>query len=132
MKITKQARRHAKRLFQACLVNGLPDEQKMRATVSAVAERQPRGYLAILTHFQRLARLELARRKATIESAAPLSAAVREALQAHLVRRHGEGLRFEFLPNPSLIGGLRIQVGSNVYDGSLRARLRELEEKLAR
>ncbi|MBI1841861.1 MAG: F0F1 ATP synthase subunit delta, partial [Verrucomicrobia bacterium] len=42
--------------------------------------------------------------------------------------RHGPGLQLSFEQNPALIGGLRIQVGSDVYDGSVAARLHELSE----
>lgn len=131
MKITKQARRDAKKLFQTCKVNGLLDEQRVRSTVTAVSERQPRGYLAILTHFQRLVRLDVARRSARIESAAALPDALKSSLEANLARKHGAGLRVEFAENRALVGGLRIKVGSDVYDGSVRARLTALEEKLA-
>jgi len=36
-------------------------------------------------------------------------------------------LVFAFSQNPSLIGGLRVQVGSDVFDGSVQARLADLE-----
>jgi F0F1-type ATP synthase delta subunit len=37
-----------------------------------------------------------------------------------------------FAVDPALIGGLRIQVGSDVYDGSIRARLATLDARLQR
>ena len=45
-----------------------------------------------------------------------------------LVKRYGAGLNFTFRQNPALIGGMRIQVGSDVYDGSIQSRLAQLEE----
>ncbi len=75
MKISKQARRDARQLFRSCLVGQALDENRVRQAVGAVARQKPRGYMAILSHFQRLVRLEVARRTASIESAEPLAAA---------------------------------------------------------
>ena len=72
MKITKQARRDAKQLFRSCLLNGLLDENRVRQVVQQVIAQKPRGYLAILSHFQRLVKLDVARRTARIESAVQL------------------------------------------------------------
>jgi len=88
---------------------------------------KPRGYLAILSHFRRLVKLELDRRTARIESPVPLAEPQQAAIRANLTRRYGQGLVFAFSQNPGLIGGLRVQVGSDVFDGSIQARLRELE-----
>lgn len=126
MKISKQARREAKQLFRSCLVNGLLDENRVRQIVQRVLELKPRGYVAILSHFQRLLKLDIERRTATIESAAALAPEVRDRLQANLNRVYGPGLNISFAQNPVLIGGMRIKVGSDVYDGSIQARLAAL------
>ena len=128
MKINKQARRDAKQLFQACRVNGLLDETRARQAVQQVATQKPRGCVAILAHFQRLLRLELERRNARVESAVPLSAAQQSALVENLTRRYGPGLNIAFGQNPALLGGVRIKVGSDVFDGSVHSRLRALAE----
>jgi len=128
MKISKQARREAKQLFRSCLVNGLLDENRARQIVQRVLEVKPRGYVAILSHFQRLLRLDIERRTAVIESAASLAPEVRDNAQASLSRVYGPGLNISFAQNPALIGGMRIKVGSDVYDGSIQARLAALQE----
>lgn len=131
MKITKQARRDAKRLFKSCVANGVLDENRVRQAVSAVITRRPRGYAAILNQFEKLVRLETDRNTARIESPAPLAPEALAALQANLSRHHGAGLKFETAANPALLGGLRIKVGSDVYDSSVRARLAALQEALS-
>jgi F-type H+-transporting ATPase subunit delta len=50
------------------------------------------------------------------------------SIQANLTRLYGAGLNFSFAQNTALIGGLRIKVGSDVYDGSVQARLAALAE----
>lgn len=128
MKISKQARRDAKSLFRAAQVDGLLDENRARQVVDQVLAAKPRGYAAILSHFQRLLKLDDLRRTAKIESAVPLTSEVEAHLKMNLELRYGKGLHFTFSENPALIGGTRVQVGSDVYDGSVRARLDELDE----
>jgi F-type H+-transporting ATPase subunit delta len=128
MKITKQARREAKELFRSTFVNGVMDANKVRQSVSAVLSQKPRGHLAILEHFKRLVKLEEDRRAAKIESAIPLPADQQATVQTTLNRIYGRGLNISFVQNPGLLGGLRIKVGSDVYDGSVQSRLQRLAE----
>jgi F-type H+-transporting ATPase subunit delta len=127
MKISKQARRDAKQLFNACKANGVLDESRVRQSVTAVIAKKPRGFEAILSHFQRLVKLDIERRSARVESAVPASEALQQSVKANLAQRYGQGLNVTFTVNPALIGGLRVQVGSDVFDGSVKARLAELE-----
>ena len=128
MKISKQARREAKALFRDCIVNGVLDENRIRNVVSKVAQLKPRGYVEILSHFERLVKLEVERRTAKVESAAPLSPEVQAEVKNKLAGIYGQGLNISFEQNPALLGGLRIKVGSDVYDGSVQARLEDLVE----
>ena len=128
MKTTKQARREGKLLFRGCKSNGLLDETKVREAVQQVLARKPRGYLTILAQFQRLVKLDIERRTARVESAVLLSSTQQGAIQANLTRRYGPGLNLSFGQNSALLGGVRIKVGSDVYDDSVRARLDALQE----
>ncbi|RME94906.1 MAG: H(+)-transporting ATPase [Verrucomicrobia bacterium] len=128
MKITKKARAEAKRLFRACLVEGRLDEERARQAVAALVEQRPRGYLPILAHFQRLVKLEVTRRTARVSTAVPLEPPLQTRLTEALTHRHGAGLYLQFAVEPDLLGGLRVQVGSTVYDGSVRARLEALKQ----
>jgi F-type H+-transporting ATPase subunit delta len=128
MKITKQARREAKELFRSCVVGGLLEENRVRQAVQQVLQLKPRGYLAILTHFLRLVKLDIERRTARVESAAPLASDLQTQIQTSLARSYGKGLDISFAQNPDLLGGVRIKVGSDVYDGSVQGRLAELQE----
>ena len=128
MKISKQARRDGKELFRSTLVNGVMDEARVRKAIEALLTQKPRGYVEIVSHLQRLVRLETARRSAKVESATELSAQEQSAIQGNLAKRYGQGLNVSFTQNPALIGGVRIKVGSDVYDGSVQGRLNALKE----
>jgi F-type H+-transporting ATPase subunit delta len=128
MKISKQACRDAKQLFKGCFVNGVLDEARVRQTTAALVEKKPRGCLGILKLLQHRVQLELERRTATVESAVALAPAEQAAVRANLDHVYGAGLTVNFSPKPELIGGMRVRVGSDVFDGSIRGRLELLKE----
>jgi F-type H+-transporting ATPase subunit delta len=128
MKISKQARREGRDLFNACRVNGVLDEAKVRTAVTEVLRAKPRGYLSIVEHFKRLVKLDLDRRTARVENAVETPPAQMEEIRANLERKYGPGLDLTFWVNPALIGGLKIRVGSDIYDGSVAGRLAALRE----
>jgi F-type H+-transporting ATPase subunit delta len=131
MKAGKQTRREAKDLFRATVVNGIMDDTRVRAVVREVLEKKPRGFIAILEHFKRLVKLEQDRRAARVESAVALTPEQQSGVSSNLQRIYGQGLNITFTQNPALIGGLRVRVGSDVYDGSVAARLQNIEENFA-
>jgi F-type H+-transporting ATPase subunit delta len=128
MKITKRAKRDAKYLFRVCLVKGLLDESRVRQVAQHLAASGERNSPSILAHFIRLVKLDCARHTAAIESAIPLPPDLRAVIQNGLEHRYGPGLTIMFAHSPELIGGMRIQVGSDVYDGSVLAGLKALEK----
>jgi F-type H+-transporting ATPase subunit delta len=110
------------------MVHDALDENRARQALAAVVRTKPRGFIAILSHFQRLIRLEVARRTATIESATALPQQEQGQIQSDLTRQYGPGLAFTFTQNPALIGGVRIQVGGDVYNGTVQGRLAALQQ----
>lgn len=131
MKISKEARKQAKSLFLRSFTGGKLDEAKIRAVASALVEKKPRNYFEILKQLHRLTRFEVEKRHALIESAVALSAQAREGVMASLRSKYGPDLTADVVVNPQLLGGLRIRIGSDVWDGSVRGRLARLESNLA-
>lgn len=131
MKISKQAKRRARALFKEVHANGVLDENRLLQAVQLTTQQKPRGYLAVLVHLQHLTKLDVENRTARIESATPLDAQTEAAVKEKLAQRYGAGLHTSFHVNPALLGGLRIRVGSDVYDGTVAGRLKQLEDNLA-
>jgi F-type H+-transporting ATPase subunit delta len=128
MIVSKQIKREAKQVLRLCMVDGLLDERRVDRVVQHFSAATYRHCPILLKCFLRLVKLERNRRSARIESATPLSAELQAATLANLTRRYGPGLSAAFTHRASLIGGMRIQVGSDLYDGSVLARLRALEK----
>ena len=131
MKISKEARKLSKKLFLGSFTEGRLDEAKVRTIAQTVIEKKPRKYIDILKNYQRLLRVEVAKRHAVIESASDLSGDVRQQLLGTLRSKYGQELTTEFKVSPELIGGLRVKIASDVWDSSIRGRLSRLESNLA-
>jgi F-type H+-transporting ATPase subunit delta len=130
MKITRRSRRAARQLFGLCLVNGSLDDARVRRVAERLSSSGRRGSLPILSGFLRLVRLDRDRHLAVVESATNLSDELKQTVQARLVMVYGAGLETAFQQNADLIGGMRIKVGSDLYDGSVRRKLEALEARL--
>ena len=131
MKISKEARRTSRQLFRTCMAGGKLDESRARSVVSLVIEKKPRGYIAVLQNFARLLRNDAERQSAMVESATPISDDMRYQLKAGLDKKYGRDLTLAFTVKPELLGGIRVKVGSDVWDGSVKARLENLKNSLA-
>jgi len=129
MKGTKQSRRDAKQLFKSCQVDGQLIDDRVRQAVALLTEKKPRGYFGILQELQRLVKLDVNSRMARVESAITLNEAQKQNVQTSLGRLKGGQVTVEFAENADLIGGMRVKIGDDVFDGSVKTRLARLGEK---
>ena len=128
MKGNKQSRRGAKQLFKGCQVEGQLAEERVRQAVTLVIEKKPRGYFGILQELQRLVKLDVSSRSARVESAVVLTEAQQQNIRESLGRLKGGEVTVEFSENADLIGGMRVKIGDDVFDGSVKTRLATLSE----
>lgn len=120
----------SKDLLRASFTDGQLDSGRISRAVKAVIEKKPRNYMKVLDAYKRLLRLEVEKRTATIESATALSAESEAEVAANLIQKYGAGLATKYIVNPELLGGMRIRVGSDVWDSSVRNRLQRLQQQL--
>jgi F-type H+-transporting ATPase subunit delta len=130
MKINKETRQLSKALLRASFTDGQLDSGKVASLVKSLIEKKPRHYLQILEAYQRLLRLEVEKRTATIETATELPPEAGAQIVANLKRKYGGDLAANFVVNKDLLGGMRIRVGSDVWDSSVRNRLHRLQQQL--
>lgn len=127
MKASEQIDRAANRLFRLCVADGSLSESRIRQVVEQAIAAQHRGYLVLLSRFLRLVRLNRQAHTAAVETAVPLPPAVQAIVQDHLCDEYGPEMNVQFAEKPMLLGGMRIKVGNDVYDGSVRSKLAALE-----
>ena len=128
MKGNKQSRRGAKQLFKSCQVDGQLAEERVRQAVALVIEKKPCGYFGILQELQRLVKLDVSSRSARVESAVALTDAQQQNIRESLGRLKAGEVTVEFAENVDLIGGMRVKIGDDVFDGSVKMRLAALSE----
>jgi F-type H+-transporting ATPase subunit delta len=130
MKVPKEARKLSRSLFRASFTGGRLDRARVAIVLKTVAARPPRHAVSVMRNYERLVRMELARRHVVIESATPLDPAESTRVLGDLQTRFGNDITHEFKVSPALIGGIRVQLGSDVWDGSVQGRLELLRSKL--
>ncbi|MEO7165889.1 MAG: F0F1 ATP synthase subunit delta [Chthoniobacterales bacterium] len=130
MKISKDIRQLSRKLVRASYVDGALNRERINRLVQSIIGKKPRNYIQLLENYQRLLRLEVEKRLATIESATDLDPEASRQILGGLERKYGVGLTTNFVVNPALLGGVRIRVGSDVWDSSVRNRLERLQQKL--
>ena len=128
MRTGKQIAREAKKLFRLCLVRGRTDQERARQVVRTILAERRRGYLDVLHQFERLLRLEQERHSARVDCAVPSTPELESDVRHRIESRYGPGIATEFVHNANLIGGMRVQVGSDVYDGSILSALTALKK----
>jgi F-type H+-transporting ATPase subunit delta len=130
MKINKETRQLSKELLRASFTDGQLDGGRVSAVLKSLIEKKPRHYIQVLEAYQRLLRLEVEKRTATIETATELSPDSGQQIVDNLKRKYGNDLAARFVVSPELLGGMRIRVGSDVWDSSVRNRLHRLQQQL--
>ena len=130
MKVNKEIRRVSREMLRGSFADGQLDSGRIGSLADLVIARKPRNYVGILKNYRRLLRLEMEKRRARIDSASEVDPAVKSEIVASLKNKYGSDLSSEFLLNPELLGGMRIRVGSDVWDGTVRNRLERLQQQL--
>jgi len=122
--------------------------QKLKV-LDAIAARlemfpQVRNFVAVILEHHRLAELgeilveygevvdqHAGAVEARIISARPLDDAARTYMESQISKLAGARIRASYTEDASLLGGAVVEIGTTIYDGSVRAQLQQLKQKLA-
>jgi F-type H+-transporting ATPase subunit delta len=130
MKLNKEIRQLSRKMLQASFTDGQLDPGRIASLVDSVMAEKPRNYINVLKNYKRLLRLEVEKRHATIETASEVDPAIRSEIVSNLRSKYGDDLATDFHVDPQLLGGMRIRVGNDVWDGTVRNRLERLQQEL--
>jgi F-type H+-transporting ATPase subunit delta len=131
MRSAKEIKAGGKALFDVCVVDGLLNDGKVREVLAKLQSVGGGDVLALLKEFHRLVRLEIERTTAVVESATELPDATKDTMRDSLAKRYAGNLReTRFVVSSGLLGGVKIRVGSDVFDSSVRNRLERLGASL--
>ena len=116
------------------LVRDLLGGKALPATVTLVTQALSGSYrtLAVaLTEYQKVASEVRGENVATVRVARALSDAEQDRLAGALARQYGRQVHLNLLVDPSVIGGIRVEIGDDVIDGTVASRLADARRRIA-
>jgi F-type H+-transporting ATPase subunit delta len=137
----------SRELREVLMNPSIANEQKLKV-LDAIAGRigmfpQVRNFIAVIMNHQRLDELDeilteyhavaddqSGLTEAEVTSARPLNDNDRAELEAQVQKLAGGRIRTTYFHDATLLGGAVVRIGSTVYDGSIRAQLQQLKQKL--
>lgn len=122
------------RADKASLVEGLLGGKALPATVTLVQQSLSGSHRTVgvaLAAYQKVAAEARNQGVATVRVARPLADADRERLAAVLSRTYGRTVHLNVVVDPDVIGGISVEIGDDVIDGTVASRLDEAGRKLA-
>lgn len=126
MAADKQTKLLAKQLFRLSIVNGVVSPEQVAGVLGWVEKHSPRRPVALLKAYHHRIAIELAKSRAEIEHAGPVSDATLKMIEGAMTKKYQRAITASAKPNPSLLAGLRVRVGSDVYESSVAGQLAAL------
>ena len=103
----------------------------VRNFIAVIVEHQRLdGLEEILEEYHKVADADAGIAEAQITSAHPLSAEERTRLESEIAKLAGMRVQASYAEDETLLGGAVVPIGSKIYDGSVRAQLQQLKQRL--
>ena len=126
MAADKQTKLLAKQLFKLSVVNGVVSPEQVAGVLGWVEKTSPRRPVALLKAYHHRIAIELAKSRAEVEHAGPINDTTLKSIEAAMARKYARPVAASAKANPALLAGLRIRVGSDVYESSVAGQLANL------
>lgn len=126
MRGDKKTKLLAKQLFKLSLVNGAVSPEQVAGVLGYIEKTAPRHTLALLKLYHRAVATELAKSRALVEHAGPVTDATLRSIEAAMTKKYRRPVTATAQPNPKLLAGLRVRVGSDVFEASVSGQLAAL------
>jgi F-type H+-transporting ATPase subunit delta len=126
MAADKKTKFLARQLFKLSLVDGQVSPDRVSGVLGWVSEHSPRHPIALLKLYQRLITAELAQSQAVVAHAGPLAAGVLTRIEQALTGKYQRPITAVAKPDSTLLAGIRVRVGDDVYESSVASQLASL------
>lgn len=123
---TKKAQQLARQFFRMSVVDGVVSPERVAGVLEYIEKHKVAQSLHVLETYHRLVARELAKSHALVEHAGSLGAGILDSIAASMTARYGRKISATAKPNASLIAGVRVRIGDDVYENSIAARLESL------
>ena len=130
MKRDQKITKLAKKLVELSKDNGVVTESKVGEVLAGFRQVQHRHHLAVLKTFLNYLRREVALQTAVVSTPVGLSGDALSAIEAQFSKLYNRPVSAITQQDTSLIAGVRVRVGDDVYDASVAGRLQRLAESV--
>lgn len=126
MAADKKTKLLARQLFKLSLVDGRVSAEQVSGVLGWVDKHSPRQSLSLLKIYQRLVTTELSRSQAIVAHAGPLGNGVLAQIEKAMTKKYGQPITATAAPDSSLLAGIRVRVGDDIYESSAAGQLAAL------
>ncbi len=126
MAASKQTKLLAKQLFKLSVVNGVVSPEQVTGVLGWIEKTQPSQSIALLKAYHHRIETELAKSRAVVEHAGPVTDATLKQIETAMAQKYSRPVTAVAKPTPSLLAGLRVRIGSDVYESSVSGQLANL------
>ena len=130
MKRDQKITKLAKKLVELSKDSGVVTESKVAEVLAGLQQVQHRHHLAVLKTFLNHLRREVALQTAVVSTPTGLSDDAINAIEVQFSKLYNRSVNAVTQPDTSLIAGVRVRVGDDVYDASVAGRLQRLAESV--
>ena len=130
MKRDQKITKLAKKLLELSKDSGVVTESKVAEVLAGFQQVQHRRHLTVLKTFLNYLRREVALQTAVVSTPVGLSGDALSAIEVQFSKLYNRPVNVVTQPDTSLIAGVRVRVGDDVYDASVAGRLQRLAESV--
>ncbi len=122
----KQIHQLARQLFKLSLIDGVLSGERVAGVLAYIEKHPPAKPVAVLVAYRRLVAIEVAKGLAVVEHSGPVSEATLQAIASSMTVRYRRPVIARAKANSSLLAGLLIRIGDDVYEASVAGQLAAL------
>lgn len=124
--VPAKIRAFVKQLVQLSLVDGCVSAEQVAGILEYLEKNPPANPLASLQAYHKAIAVEIAKGEARVEHAGPVTAEALAAIASALSKRYARPVSPLATANPTLLAGLRVRIGDDVYESSVAGQLAAL------
>jgi F-type H+-transporting ATPase subunit delta len=124
----KQIQQTARQFYKLSFQGTTLSSERVAGVLEYVEKHRPANSVAVLKAYQRLIAAEVARGQAVVEHAGPIASTALDAIASALSRKYGRPVSAVEKRNDSLLAGLRVRIGDDLYESSVAGQLAALSE----
>jgi len=122
----KQAQKLARQLFKLSLVNGAVSATQVEGVLAYLEKHPPAKPMMVLQAYRLYISRELAKGQVIVEHAGPVSDGILRSIEGALTQKYKRQVTASAVHNATLIAGLRLRIGDDVYESSIASQLEQL------